>query len=102
MSIIKFCDDSSLLLPLLDVSWGNYQVCLKLSTQKLFCSNSNCERRIFTTRLPKIAAPWARRTKRLNTQLTKVGLAQGGLPGSRLTQHFGITISRVEPTQNIT
>ncbi|WP_369426839.1 transposase family protein [Waterburya agarophytonicola] len=24
---------------LLDVSWGNYQVCLKLSTQKLFCSN---------------------------------------------------------------
>ncbi|MGL5835858.1 MAG: ISL3 family transposase, partial [Waterburya sp.] len=79
---------------LLDVSWGNYQVCLKLSTQKLFCSNSNCERRIFTIRLPKIAAPWARRTERLNTQLIKVGLAQGGLPGSRLTQHLGIKISR--------
>lgn len=30
----------------------------------------------------------------MNTQLTKVGLAQGGLPGARLTQHFGITISR--------
>ena len=40
-----------------DVSWGNYQVCLKLSTQKLFCTNSNCERRIFTIRLPEIAAP---------------------------------------------
>ncbi|MEL6500999.1 MAG: transposase, partial [Cyanobacteria bacterium J06623_1] len=39
-------------------------------------------------------APWARRTTRLNIQLTKVGLAQGGLPGSRLTQHLGITISR--------
>jgi len=44
--------------------------------------------------LPEIAAPWARRTKRLNIQLTKVGLAQGGLPGSRLTQHLGVQISR--------
>ncbi|MEN9521212.1 MAG: hypothetical protein RLZZ381_3800 [Cyanobacteriota bacterium] len=76
------------------LSWGNYQVCLKLSTQKLFCSNSNCERKIFTQRLPKIAAPWARRTERLNIQLTKVGLAQGGLPGSRLTQHLSVKISR--------
>jgi hypothetical protein len=76
------------------VSWGNYQVCLKLSTRKLFCSNSNCERQIFTQRFPKIAAPWGRRTKRLNIQLTKVGLAQGGLPGSRLTKHLGVKISR--------
>ena len=30
----------------------------------------------------------------MNTQLIKVGLAQGGLPGSRLTQHLGITINR--------
>jgi transposase len=44
--------------------------------------------------LPEIAAPWARRTQRLNTQLIKVGLATGGLPGSRLTQHLGITINR--------
>ena len=67
---------------------------MKLSTRKLFCSNSNCQRKIFTQRLPKIAAPWARRTERLNIQLTKVGLATGGLPGSRLTQHLGVTISR--------
>ena len=44
--------------------------------------------------MPKIAAPWARRTERLNTQLTKICLAQGGLPGSRLTQHLGVKISR--------
>ena len=44
--------------------------------------------------MPKIAAPWARRTERLNIQLIKVGLAQGGLPGSRLTQHLGVKISR--------
>jgi transposase len=44
--------------------------------------------------LPEIAAPWARRTQRLNIQLTKVALAQGGLPGSRLTQHLSVKISR--------
>ena len=65
-----------------------------MKTRKLFCSNSNCKRRIFTQRLPKIAEPWARRTERLNIQLTKVGLAQGGLPGSRLTQHLSVKISR--------
>jgi transposase len=54
----------------------------------------NCKRQIFTQRLPKIAAPWARRTERLDIQLTKVGLAQGGLPGSRLTQHLSAKISR--------
>ncbi len=44
--------------------------------------------------MPKIATPWARRTERLNIQLVKVGLAQGGLPGSRLTKHLGVKISR--------
>nr|WP_245915936.1 ISL3 family transposase [Merismopedia glauca] len=77
-----------------DVSWRNYQVCFKLLTQKFFCLNTNCKRRIFTQRLPTIVAPWGRRTKRLDIQLTKVGLATGGLPGSRLTQHLGVKISR--------
>ncbi len=41
-----------------------------------------------------MVAPWSRRTERLAMQLTKVGLAQGGLPGSRLTKHLGILTSR--------
>ena len=77
---------------LADVSWGNYQVWLKLSTKKFFCTNEKCSRQIFTERLPTIVAPWGRRTKRLDVQLTSVGLATGGSPGSRLTQHLGITI----------
>ena len=40
-----------------------------------------------------LSEPWARRTERLDIQLTKVGLAQGGLPGSRLTQHLSVKIS---------
>ncbi|BAU67457.1 transposase (plasmid) [Stanieria sp. NIES-3757] len=41
-----------------------------------------------------MVSPWARRTERLDIQLTKIGLATGGLPGSRLTRHLGIKISR--------
>lgn len=79
---------------LADVAWGSIQVCLKLITKKFFCSNHSCQRRIFTQRLPTVVLPWARRTERLGLQLTKIGLAQGGLPGSRLTKHLGILISR--------
>lgn len=79
---------------LADVSWGGLQVYLKLQASKFFCCNQNCFRRIFTQRFPSIVAPWSRRTERLAMQLTKIGLAQGGLPGSRLTKHLGILISR--------
>lgn len=79
---------------LADLSWGGIQVDLKLQTSKFFCLNQNCERRIFTQRFPSVVKPWSRRTERLATLLTKIGLATGGLPGSRLTKHLGILISR--------
>ena len=77
-----------------DVSWGSYQVCLELLAKKFFCHNKNCKRRVFTERLPTIVPPWGRKTERLTTQLTKIGLAMGGLPGSRLTAHLGVKTSR--------
>ncbi len=49
---------------------------------------------MFTERLPTIVPPWGRKTERLSSQLTKTGLAIGGLPGSRLTPHFGVKTSR--------
>ncbi len=76
------------------MSWGGYQVCLELEAKKFFCYNKSCKRRVFTERLPTIVPPWGRRTERLATQLTKIGLAIGGLPGSRLTEHLGVKISR--------
>ena len=77
-----------------DVSWGSYQVCLELLAKKFFCQNKNCKRRVFTERLPTIVAPWGRKTERLTSQLTKIGLAMGGLPGSRLTAYLGVKTSR--------
>ena len=47
---------------LADLPWAQYRVRLQLRVRKWFCRNRACGRRIFTERLPTIAAPWARRT----------------------------------------
>jgi len=45
---------------LADLPWAQYRVCLQLRVRKWFCRNRACPRRIFTERLPTVAAPWAR------------------------------------------
>jgi transposase len=49
---------------------------------------------MFTERLPGIAAPWARRTLRLAARLLALGLPLGGAAGARLSQSFGLNVSR--------
>lgn len=79
---------------LADLSWANYSTSLELRVRKFFCINTECFRRIFTERLANIIAPWARRTIRLASQLTAIGLASGGAAGVRLSQKLGLKISR--------
>ena len=67
---------------LADLPWAQYRVCLQLQVRKWFCPNPRCVRRIFTERLPTVAAPWARRTLRLGQRLVALGLALGGGPAS--------------------
>src|SRR3954463_10033661 len=80
--------------PLADLPWGAYAVTVQLRVRRLFCRNSRCERRIFTERLPGIALPWARRTRRLDVRLTALGLALGGSAGVRLGAKLGLAASR--------
>ena len=79
---------------LADLPWGEYPVVLRLQVRRLFCDNAHCERRIFTERLPGIAAPWSRRMARLATRLTSVGLALGGAAGARLSHELGLPTTR--------
>ena len=79
---------------LADLPWGAYAVTIRLRVRRLFCRNSRCERRIFTERLPEIALPWARRTRRLDGRLTALGLALGGSAGVRLGAKLGLAGSR--------
>src|SRR5882672_2005336 len=79
---------------LADLPWAAYRVCLQLRVRKWLCCNRSCRRRIFTERLPAITAPWARRTLRLAQHLGDVGLALGGKAGVRLSQRWGLAVSR--------
>ena len=79
---------------LADLPWDEHAVAVQLRVRKLFCDNVECERLIFTERLPRVAAPWARKTARLSERLTAVGLALGGTAGARLSGSMGLATSR--------
>ena len=79
---------------LADLPWGDHAVLIRLQARRLFCDNAGCERRIFAERLPGIAAPWARRTARLATRQTAIGLALGGSAGTRLSRDLLVPASR--------
>jgi transposase len=69
---------------LADLPWADYRVRLQLRVRKWFCRHRACHRRIFTERLPTVAAPWARRTLRLAQRLADLGVALGGTAGGAL------------------
>ena len=75
-----------------DLPVGEYRVTLKLRVRKFLCCEKTCSRRVFTERFPAVLKPWARRTVRLSTQQTAIGVAVGGLPGERLSTWLGIPL----------
>src|SRR5579883_1206282 len=79
---------------LADLPWANYSITLQLLVRKFFCPNLACFRRIFTERIPTVAAPWARRTQRFTQKLIAIALASGGELGKRLCQQLGFNVSR--------
>jgi transposase len=79
---------------LADLPWAQYQVSLQLRVRKWFCRNRACPRRIFTERLPTVAAPWARRTLRLAQRLIALGRALGGKAGVHLGHQWDVAVSR--------
>src|SRR5256886_10478813 len=79
---------------LADLPWAQYRVRLQLRVRKWFCPNRRCRRRIFTERLPTIAAPWARRTLRLAQRFIALALALGGKAGVHLSHQWGLVVSR--------
>jgi transposase len=78
---------------LTDLPWGPYTIRLHLCVRKFFCDQPACPRRMFTERLPTVAAPWARQTLRLAQRLRACGLALGGEMGARLGHRLGLPTS---------
>ena len=57
------------------------------------CRNQRCDRRIFTERVPDLAAPFARRTARLSEIVRLLGHSAGGRPSERLMRRLGMPVS---------
>ncbi len=79
---------------LADLPWSEYGVRWQLRVRKFFCTNPDCQRRIFTERLPGVVEPWARKTYRLKERLEAIGLALGGTAGMRLSGRLSLGVSR--------
>ena len=76
-----------------DLPWLGCTVRLDLHVRRFFCSKQECERQIFTERLPTVVAPYARHTRRLTDVLTLSGFALGGEAGKRLVVGMGLSCS---------
>lgn len=67
-----------------DLPWQGRRVQLQVLARRFFCDTDDCPRRVFTERLPAVAAPYARTTARLTEAHRLLGFALGGEAGARL------------------
>ena len=63
------------------------------SLRRFFCQNADCQRKIFAELLPRVVAPYARRTLRLHELLTLIGFAVGGEAGRKLAEGMKLSAS---------
>ncbi len=78
---------------LADLPWQGVPVVVRLVVRRFWCDNPACPRAIFAERIPALAAPYARKTRRLLAVLTQLGFALGGEGGRRLLAHLGMAAS---------
>jgi transposase len=79
---------------LADLPWAAYRVRLQLRVRKWFCGNRRCRHRIFTERLPTVAAPWARRILRLIQYLVFLNLILYDIYGVHLHHAWDLAVGR--------
>jgi transposase len=68
-------------------------VSVHLRVRRFYCRNKACARQTFVERLPKLAAPFARRTGRLAAAQGQTGVALGGEASARLLARLSMPAS---------
>jgi transposase len=76
-----------------DLPWRGVAMRLDLHVRRFFCLAPECPRQIFVERLPRVVAPYARRTLRLDEVARLIGFALGGEGGRRLASALGFSLS---------
>lgn len=78
---------------LADLPWCGLAVAVTLHVRRFYCANPDCERVLFTERLPAFAQPYARRTERLQEVVWWLSYLLGGEAGARLARQLAIPLS---------
>ncbi len=76
-----------------DLPMQGLAIKIKLRVGRWRCRNSNCTRKIFTERVPTVAAPHRQRTERMESIVQVVGRSLGGRPAERLMRRLGMAVS---------
>src|ERR1700677_2351272 len=76
-----------------DLSAQGAPVIVQARLRRWKCRNQQCDRRIFTERVPGLAAPFVRRTARLAEIVRLLGHSAGGRPSERLMRRLGMPVS---------
>lgn len=78
---------------LADLPWQGRPVALQVQARRFRCLNPTCSRQTFAERLPGVASAAARRTERLGSLQSCLGLALGGEAGQRLAERLAMPTS---------
>jgi len=78
---------------LADLPCAGMAVGLHMQVRKLFCRYQDCQQIIFCERLPQLAVPYARRTKRLHNEQCQIGFDLGGEAGMRTARRQAMPVS---------
>jgi hypothetical protein len=84
---------SRYLQTLSDFTWQGIPVTLLLHVRRFFCDERPCSRVIVPERLPGLVGYYAKRTNRLDSWLTQVSFALGGVAEARLLEELGVKVS---------
>jgi len=84
---------SSYIRKVQDVPVGSQMVELHIRTRRFYCSSPDCSRCTFAEQHLGIVPRRGRRTDRLSTNLTNIGLALGGEAGARLARRLHMPTS---------
>ncbi|MFF8840307.1 ISL3 family transposase [Streptomyces sp. NPDC015130] len=77
-----------------DLPTAGKLVVLSLRVRRFVCSEESCPRKTFVEQVPGLTRRFGRRTERLRSTLISVGLALAGRAGARLSDAFGVRVSR--------
>lgn len=78
---------------LTDLPWQDMPVRFVLTVRRFRCLNTECPRRIFTERIPSIAACHAQKTARLANILLQLAWLGGGRASAHIARLLGVVIS---------